>query len=69
VNGWPGSEPGDRGVWFLTGPVDDDGHLVTVASTGAVRFRDGRALVPASAPAWLRATAAGGVDAVAAAAG
>jgi hypothetical protein len=69
VNGWPGSEPGDRGVWFLSAPVDDDGDRVTVATSGAIRFRDGRPLVPASAPAWLRAVAAEGLASVVAAVG
>ena len=55
VEGWPGSEEGDVGVWFLVaGRSDEMPYAATVVAAGAPRWRDDRSVAPGSAPAWLR---------------
>jgi hypothetical protein len=54
VDGWPGSEVGDMGVWFLVaGTSDELPYASTVATTGAPRWRGGQTIVPDTAPGWL----------------
>jgi hypothetical protein len=65
VNGWPATEVGDRGVWFVAwNPSEDVPYAVTVSSAGSLRWRGGNVLLPDDAPSWLRAATAGGPDAV-----
>jgi hypothetical protein len=66
VEGWPGSMAGDEGVWFLVaGTSDEMPYAATVATTGAVRWRGGEPLAPATAPAWLLVAVEDGPDGLA----
>ena len=66
VDGWPGSEEGDVGVWFLVaGRSDELPYAATVVTAGAPRWRNGRSVAPGSVPAWLGDSLAGGPDGLA----
>jgi hypothetical protein len=64
VNGWVGSEAGDVGVWFLVQGPDAElmPYAATVATTGALRWRNGVSLVPSTAAPWVRDAVHGGPD-------
>lgn len=63
VNGWVGSAEGDVGVWFLVpGPSDELPYASTVSTSGSLRWRAGRSLAPATAPAWVLEATAGGFE-------